>query len=143
RREFRSGFFADLRADVRVPVWVWEEEVQSQPIVRLSAHVSYSYFHFTLADHVFEIACTHSFAHRKLSTPIRALSFSRGGKMTSPKWRGSSTKRINPCNSTSKIKTDTWFTRHLKPTHPALRPANHHTAAQSCCVWTMTICFMR
>src|SRR5690606_4999125 len=57
RREFRSGFFADLRADVRVPVWVWEEEVQSQPIVRLSAHVSYSYFHFTLADHVFEIAC--------------------------------------------------------------------------------------
>src|SRR5690606_9672264 len=27
-------------------------------IVRLSAHVSYSYFHFTLADHVFEIACT-------------------------------------------------------------------------------------
>ncbi|WP_211295786.1 hypothetical protein, partial [Planifilum fimeticola] len=31
--------------------------VQSQPIVRLSAHVSYSYFHFTLADHVFEIAC--------------------------------------------------------------------------------------
>src|SRR5690606_26065706 len=57
RREFRSGFFADLRADVRVPVLVWEEEVQSQPIVRLSAHVSYSYFHFTLADHVFEIAC--------------------------------------------------------------------------------------
>src|SRR5690606_11568521 len=45
RREFRSGFFADLRADVRVPVLVWEEEVQSQPIVRLSAHVSYSYFH--------------------------------------------------------------------------------------------------
>src|SRR5690606_10913299 len=42
---------------VRVPVWVWEEGVQSQPIVRLSAHVSYSYFHFTLADHVFEIAC--------------------------------------------------------------------------------------
>ena len=36
------------------PVLVWEEEVQSQPIVRLSAHVSYSYFHFTLADHVFE-----------------------------------------------------------------------------------------
>src|SRR5690606_10534961 len=61
RREFRSGFFADLRADVRVPVLVWEEEVQSQPIVRLSAHVSYSYFHFTLADHVFEIACTHNF----------------------------------------------------------------------------------
>ena len=30
---------------------------QSQPIVRLSAHVSYSYFHFTLEDHVFEIAC--------------------------------------------------------------------------------------
>src|SRR5690606_27052504 len=58
RREFRSGFFADLRADVRVPVLVWEEEVQSQPIVRLSAHVSYSYFHFTLADHVFEIACS-------------------------------------------------------------------------------------
>src|SRR5690606_28211752 len=57
RREFRSGFFADLRADVRVPVMVWEEEVQSQPIVRLSAHVSYSYFHCTLADHVFEIAC--------------------------------------------------------------------------------------
>ncbi|MBO2533250.1 MAG: hypothetical protein CW342_10255, partial [Thermoactinomycetaceae bacterium] len=42
----------------RVPVLVWEEEVQSQPIVRLSAHVSYSYFHFTLADHVFEIACS-------------------------------------------------------------------------------------
>src|SRR5690606_38609529 len=56
RREFRSGFFADLRADVRVPVLVWEEEVQSQPIVRLSAHVSFSYFHVTLADHVFEIA---------------------------------------------------------------------------------------
>src|SRR5690606_18924261 len=58
RREFRSGFFADLRADVRVPVLVWEAAVQSQPIVRLSAHVSYSYFHFTLADHVFEIACS-------------------------------------------------------------------------------------
>ena len=57
RREFRSGFFADLRADVRVPVLVWEEEVQSQPIVRLSAHVSYSYSYFTLEDHVFEIAC--------------------------------------------------------------------------------------
>ncbi|WP_218154445.1 hypothetical protein, partial [Planifilum fulgidum] len=36
---------------------VWEAAAQSQPIVRLSAHVSYSYFHFTLADHVFEIAC--------------------------------------------------------------------------------------
>ncbi|PRX38499.1 hypothetical protein CLV97_1561, partial [Planifilum fimeticola] len=58
RIECRSGFFSDRRADVRVPVLVWEEEVQSQPIVRLSAHVSYSYFHFTLADHVFEIACT-------------------------------------------------------------------------------------
>src|SRR5690606_32890937 len=57
RREFRSGVCADLRAEVRVPVLGWEEEVQSQPIVRLSAHVSYSYFHFTLADHVFEIAC--------------------------------------------------------------------------------------
>src|SRR5690606_12722727 len=57
RREFRSGFLADLRADVRVPVLVWEAAAQSQPIVRLSAHVSYSYFHFTLADHVFEIAC--------------------------------------------------------------------------------------
>ena len=59
RTECRSGFFSDLQADVRVPVWVWEEGVQSQPIVRLSAHVSYSYFHFTLADHVFEIACSH------------------------------------------------------------------------------------
>src|SRR5690606_4747743 len=56
RREFRSGFFSDRRADVRVPVLVWEAAAQSQPIVRLSAHVSYSYFHFTLADHVFEIA---------------------------------------------------------------------------------------
>src|SRR5690606_4185770 len=31
---------------------------QSQPIVRLSTHVSYSYSYFTLEDHVFEIACT-------------------------------------------------------------------------------------
>src|SRR5690554_2263862 len=61
RREFRSGFFSDRRADVRVPVWVWGAGAQSQPIVRLSAHVSYSYFHFTLADHVFEIACTDIF----------------------------------------------------------------------------------
>ena len=43
RREFRSRFFADLLTNVQVPVWVWEEGVQSQ--------------HFTLADHVFEIAC--------------------------------------------------------------------------------------
>ena len=70
RREFRSMFFADLRADVRVPVWVWEEEVQSQPIVRLSAHVSYSYFHFTLADHVFEIACRR---RRSLKFKIRPV----------------------------------------------------------------------
>src|SRR5690606_30994697 len=69
-REFRSGFFADLRADVRVPVLVWEEEVQSQPIVRLSAHVSYSYFHFTLADHVFEIACRVSYK-RQLARLVR------------------------------------------------------------------------
>src|SRR5690606_11303523 len=64
RREFRSGFFADLRADVRVPVLVWEEEVQSQPIVRLSAHVSYSYFYF--ADHVFEIACKDAYTLQPL-----------------------------------------------------------------------------
>ncbi|WP_245752270.1 hypothetical protein, partial [Planifilum fulgidum] len=57
RTEFRSGFFSDRRAVVRVPVWVWEAAAQSQPIVRLSAHVSYSCFHFTLVDHVFEIAC--------------------------------------------------------------------------------------
>src|SRR5690606_38327366 len=63
RREFRAGCFADLRADVRGPVLVWEEGVQSQPIVRLSAPVSYSYFHFTLADHVFEIACKQSMKH--------------------------------------------------------------------------------
>src|SRR5690606_11820817 len=64
RREFRSMLSADRRADVRVPVWVWEEDVQSQPIVRLSAHVSYSYFHFSLADHVFEIACNFCFPTR-------------------------------------------------------------------------------
>src|SRR5690606_29886283 len=79
RREFRSMFFADLRADVRVPVWVWEEEVQSQPIVRLSAHVSYSYFHFTLADHVFEIACNQGSSNNNLASLIL-----RGIKLSSP-----------------------------------------------------------
>src|SRR5690606_22357499 len=57
RIECRSGFFSDRRADARGLVSVWGAGAQSQPIVRLSAHVSYSYFHFTLADHVFEIAC--------------------------------------------------------------------------------------
>ena len=58
RIECRSGFFSDRRADARGLVSVWGAGAQSQPIVRLSAHVSYSYFHFTLADHVFEIACS-------------------------------------------------------------------------------------
>ena len=71
RREFRSMFFADLRADVRVPVWVWEEGVQSQPIVRLSAHVSYSYFHFTLEDHVFEIACSQGMFRARRGKNVR------------------------------------------------------------------------
>src|SRR5690606_2612298 len=57
RREFRSGFFSDRRADARGLVSVWGAGAQSQPIVRLSAHVSYSYSYFTLEDHVFEIAC--------------------------------------------------------------------------------------
>src|SRR5690606_1683954 len=58
RREFRSMFFADLRADARGLVSVWGAGAQSQPIVHLSAHVAYSYSYFTLEDHVFEIACT-------------------------------------------------------------------------------------
>src|SRR5690606_16962331 len=55
-----SGFFSDRRADARGLVSVWGAGAQSQPIVRLSAHVSYSYSYFTLEDHVFEIACSQS-----------------------------------------------------------------------------------
>src|SRR5690606_23274101 len=58
RIECRSGFFSDRRADARGLVSVWGAGAQSQPIVRLSAHVSYSYSYFTLEDHVFEIACS-------------------------------------------------------------------------------------
>src|SRR5690606_26047641 len=57
RIECRSGFFSDRRADAWGLVSVWGAGAQSQPIVRLSAHVSYSYSYFTLEDHVFEIAC--------------------------------------------------------------------------------------
>src|SRR5690606_15700310 len=56
RMPFSSGFFSDRRADARGLVSVWGAGAQSQPIVRLSAHVSYSYSYFTLEDHVFEIA---------------------------------------------------------------------------------------
>src|SRR5690606_23560523 len=73
RIECRSGFFSDRRADARGLVSVWGAGAQSQPIVRLSAHVSYSYSYFTLEDHVFGIACTYSIVGEPLRAQPRLL----------------------------------------------------------------------
>src|SRR5690606_34474282 len=70
RLECRSGCFSDRRADARGLVSVWGAGAQSQPIVRLSTRVSYSYSYFTLEDHVFEIACS-----EQAPSHLGALSF--------------------------------------------------------------------
>src|SRR5690606_41661165 len=48
RIECRSGFFSDRRAEARGPGSGLGGGAPSQPLVPLSAHVSYSQFHFTL-----------------------------------------------------------------------------------------------
>src|SRR5690606_16610781 len=53
-------------------VSVWGAGAQSQPIVRLSTHVSYSYSYFTLEDHVFEIACNAAIGRAKAPNPRQA-----------------------------------------------------------------------